>query len=216
MDNGKIAAVDAAADQTCDELIEAEGLVLMPGVVDDQVHFREPGMEHKEDIHSGSVACAAGGVTTFLEMPNTVPNAVDEANLAWKYDRASNTSVVNYGFYVGATGSNVAELQKAKHAPGIKIFIGSSTGNLLVDEQEALESIFAETTLPICAHCEDETTVRANRKALGEDLTIHDHSRIRDEEAALIATKRAIDLATRHKHRFHVLHVSTAIEFYSN
>lgn len=212
LEDGKIVAVDAAATQACDELVEAEGLTLLPGVVDDQVHFREPGMEHKEDIHSGSVACAAGGVTTFLEMPNTVPNAVDQESLAWKYDRGAKTSVVNYGFYIGATGSNVLELQKASHAPGIKIFIGSSTGNLLVDEQEALEEIFAKTTLPICAHCEDETTVRANRAALGERLTIHDHSRIRNEEAALIATKRAIDLATRHKHRFHVLHVSTAIE----
>lgn len=211
----KIDAIDASRDSSADEVIEASGLVLMPGVIDDQVHFREPGFTHKEDIESGSIACAAGGVTTFLEMPNTNPPAIDFQSLAWKYDRASQVSRVNYGFYIGATGDNVSELQANTYAPGIKIFIGSSTGNLLVDEQAALERIFAETTLPICAHCEDETTVRANRarlEAAQSQLTIEDHSRIRDHEAALIATRRAIDLANRHQHRFHVLHVSTAAE----
>jgi dihydroorotase len=121
-------------------------------------------------------------------------------------------SRVNFGFYIGATESNIQELQAAAHAPGIKIFIGSSTGNLLVDDQAALERIFAETTLPICAHCEDESTVRDNRQRMVDLLTVHDHSRIRDEKAAVTATKRAIDLALRHRHRFHVLHVSTAAE----
>ncbi len=210
---GKIEAVDAARDSAADEVIEAAGLTLMPGVIDDQVHFREPGATHKEDIETGSIGCAAGGITTFLEMPNTNPPATSEAPLRAKYDRGAAVSRVNYGFYVGATPNNVQELKAAAaYAPGIKIFIGSSTGDLLVDEQDALERIFAETTLPICAHCEDETTVRNNQKRLGENLTIHDHSRIRDHEAAIIATRRAIDLATRHKHRFHVLHVSTAAE----
>ncbi len=210
--DNRIVAVDAARDQPADEVIEARGLTLLPGVVDDQVHFREPGMTHKEDIESGSIACAAGGVTTFLEMPNTKPPAISAQPLAWKYARGASVSRVNFGFYIGATDSNVDELQAAKHAPGIKIFIGSSTGDLLVDEQDALERIFAETTLPICAHCEDETTVRANRAALGESLTIHDHSRIRDVQAAVIATTRSVDLAQRHQHRFHVLHLSTAAE----
>lgn len=209
---GKILAVDAAQDQPADEVIEAAGLTVMPGVIDDQVHFREPGSTHKEDIESGSVGCAAGGITTFLEMPNTNPPATNAEALAWKYRRGAEVSRVNYGFYIGATGANVDELKAATHAPGIKIFIGSSTGDLLVDEQAALERIFAETTLPICAHCEDETTVRGNRERLGENLTIEDHSRIRDHAAALIATRRAIDLAVRHKHRFHVLHVSTGAE----
>ncbi len=212
IESGKILAVDAARDQPADEIIEARGLTVLPGVVDDQVHFREPGATHKEDIQSGSICCAAGGVTTFLEMPNTNPPATSAEPLAWKYRRASEVSRVNFGFYIGATEDNVAELQAAKHAPGIKIFIGSSTGNLLVDSQTALERIFAETTLPICAHCEDESSVRANRQRLGDQLTVHDHSRIRNAEAALIATKRAIDLAQRHQHRFHVLHVSTAAE----
>lgn len=209
---GKIVDIDAATQSAAEEVIDAQGLVLMPGVVDDQVHFREPGMTHKEDLESGSMACAAGGITTYLEMPNTNPATTDLEALNWKYQRASQVSRVNFGFYIGATGKNVAELQRASDAPGIKIFIGSSTGDLLVDEQTDLERIFAETTLPICAHCEDESTVRANRAALGEQLTVHDHSRIRDSQAAVIATRRAIELSQRHAHRFHVLHVSTAAE----
>lgn len=214
IEDNKIAAIDASRDLSADHIIEAAGLTLLPGVIDDQVHFREPGMTHKEDLESGSTACAAGGITTFLEMPNTNPPATCLENLAWKYHRASQVSRVNYGFYIGATTTNLAELQNAKHAPGIKIFIGSSTGSLLVDDQAALEQIFAETELPICAHCEDETTVRNNRQRLerGGAMTVHDHSRIRDHQAALIATRRAIDLAVRHRHRFHVLHVSTAAE----
>jgi dihydroorotase len=212
IENGKIIATDAARDQPTDEVVEAEGMVLLPGVVDDQVHFREPGATHKEDIESGSIACAAGGVTTFLEMPNTNPPATSREPLAWKYERAAKVSRVNFGFYIGATESNIEELEQVTDVPGIKIFIGSSTGDLLVDSQEALERIFAQTHLPICAHCEDESTVRANRLALGDVLTVSDHSRIRNVEAAVVATRRAIDLAKRYQHRFHVLHVSTAAE----
>lgn len=212
VDDNRIVGVGVAGEHSCDEVIDAVGLTLLPGIIDDQVHFREPGLTHKEDIESGSQACAAGGVTTFLEMPNTIPPAVNAEQLAWKYARAAEVSRVNFGFYIGATSENVEELRKATHAPGIKIFIGSSTGDLLVDEQEALEEIFGRTSLPICAHCEDETTVRANRAALGDNLSIEDHSRIRDVNAAVIATRRAIDLAMRHHHRFHVLHVSTAAE----
>lgn len=212
IENGKILAVDAARTDRADEVIEADGLTLLPGVIDDQVHFREPGATHKEDIQSGSRACAVGGVTTFLEMPNTNPSATTVEALQWKYDRAAQVSHVNFGFYIGATTNNISELQKATFAPGIKIFIGSSTGDLLVDVQDALERIFAETQLPICAHCEDETTIRENRAKLGDPLTIDDHSRVRDVRAAVVATARAIDLAVRHRHRFHVLHVSTADE----
>ncbi len=212
IEDNRIIAVDAAADQPADAVIDAQGLTLMPGVVDDQVHFREPGFTHKEDIQSGSRACAAGGVTTFLEMPNTSPSTTTLEALAWKLNRAAEVSRVNFGFYIGATETNVDVLKSARQTPGIKIFIGSSTGDLLVDRQSALEQIFAETRLPICAHCEDERTVRANRQAIGNQLTIEDHSRIRNVEAAVIATRRAIDLAIRHRHRFHVLHVSTAAE----
>jgi dihydroorotase len=210
--DGKIIDVDASPTAACDRIIEADGLHLLPGVIDDQVHFREPGLTHKEDLATASHACAAGGVTSFLEMPNTKPPAITLEGVRAKERLAASKSLVNYGFYIGATPDNVADLAGAIDVPGIKIFIGSSTGNLLVDEQEALERIFAETTLPICAHCEDETTVRANAERIGDTHDLADHSRIRDEQAAMIATKRATDLARRYRHRFHVLHVSTAAE----
>lgn len=212
VEDAKIAAVDAAVHTTVDEVIDATGLHLLPGVIDDQVHFREPGLAHKEDLHTASMACAKGGVTTYLEMPNTVPPATTQALVEAKLALAAEKSLVNYGFYIGATPTNVAELAAATRTPGIKIFIGSSTGDLLVDEQAALERVFAETTLPITAHCEDEATVRRNRQRLADTHDVADHSRIRDHEAAIIATRRAVDLAVRHRHRFHVLHVSTGDE----
>lgn len=211
-DHGKIIDIDASNTAAADEVIDGQGKFLLPGVVDDQVHFREPGLTHKEDLATASLACAAGGITSFLEMPNTKPNAINQTLIEDKYQIAAQKAVVNYGFYIGATTENVEDLKNAKNVPGIKIFIGSSTGDLLVDSQEALERIFAETTLPICAHCEDEATVRANMQRIGTPTSVHDHSRIRDHQAAYISTKRAIDLALRHKHRFHVLHVSTADE----
>ncbi|MBP90119.1 MAG: dihydroorotase [Planctomycetaceae bacterium] len=207
-----IADIDPARQIDADEVIDAEGLHLLPGVVDDQVHFREPGLTHKEDLHTASRACAKGGVTTFLEMPNTVPNVVTQESLEEKLALAAKKSLVNYGFYIGATEDNTAALRNARRTPGIKIFIGSSTGTLLVDKQAALERIFAETSLPICAHCEDETTIHENRARFAVTSDLADHSRIRDHKAAYIATKRATDLAKRHSHRFHVLHVSTGAE----
>jgi len=210
--SAEILDIDASSTASADEVIDAAGLLLIPGVIDDQVHFREPGLTHKEDLATASRACAAGGVTTFLEMPNTKPPAVTVEGVRAKEQLAAEKSLVNYGFYIGATADNVAQLAQATQMPGIKIFIGSSTGNLLVDEQEALERIFAESTLPICAHCEDETTVRLNTARFAGTNQVADHSRIRDCRAAVIATARAIDLATRHRHRFHVLHVSTADE----
>jgi dihydroorotase len=212
IEDQRILAIDPPVTAAADEVVDAAGLHLLPGGIDDQVHFRDPGLTHKEDLHTGSVACAKGGITTFLEMPNTKPNTVTVAALDEKLALAAGKCVVNYGFYIGATPTNVEELRAARRTPGIKIFIGSSTGDLLVDQQEALERIFAETTLPICAHCEDEATVRANTERLAGTSDVADHSRIRDHEAAVIATKRAMDLANRHKHRFHVLHVSTTEE----
>lgn len=212
IEDGKILGIDPPRSAMADDVIDAKGLHLIPGVVDDQVHFREPGLTHKEDLYTATRACAKGGVTSFLEMPNTKPTTITQERLNEKLELASQKCLVNYGFYIGATPQNVEELGKITRTPGIKIFIGSSTGDLLVDQQEALERIFAETTLPICAHCEDEETVRANRERLKGGTSIHDHSRIRDEAAAVIATKRAINLAIKHRHRFHVLHVSTAAE----
>jgi dihydroorotase len=212
IEDGKIADIDPAMQVRADQTIDATGLHLLPGVIDDQVHFREPGLTHKEDLASASRACAKGGVTTFLEMPNTIPNATTQKLLDDKLALAAKTSLVNYGFYIGATPHNVADLKNAQRTPGIKIFIGSSTGDLLVDAQDALERIFAETTLPLCAHCEDEATVRANKEKYASSTDVADHSKIRDHAAAVIATRRALDLAKRHNHRFHVLHVSTADE----
>jgi dihydroorotase len=212
IEDGKIAAIDAAFHTAADEIVSARGLWLIPGVIDDQVHFREPGLTHKEDLHTATRACAKGGVTTFLEMPNTVPATITQERLNEKLALAASKCLVNYGFYIGATPHNLAELKRATRTPGIKIFIGSSTGDLLVDDQAALEAIFAETTLPICAHCEDEATVRANATRLAGTTNVADHSRIRDHAAAIVATRRAMDLAFRHQHRFHVLHVSTGAE----
>lgn len=207
-----IVDLDPGAGLLADQTVDASGLHLIPGVVDDQVHFREPGLTHKEDLAHATRACAAGGVTSFLEMPNTNPTTTTCAALEAKLQLASQHARVNYGFYMGATCDNLAELQQARRTPGIKIFIGSSTGNLLVDEQEALERIFAGTKLPICAHCEDESTVRANAQRYAGRTDVATHSLVRDVVAARIATARSIDLALRHQHQFHVLHVSTAEE----
>jgi dihydroorotase len=212
IEGDRISAINPAIQTEADQVVDAEGLHLLPGVIDDQVHFREPGLTHKEDLYTASRACAKGGVTTFLEMPNTVPNTITQDRLEEKLQLASGKCLVNYGFYIGATIDNLEELKTAHRTPGIKIFIGSSTGNMLVDKQQALEAIFAETSLPITAHCEDETTVQANTERLAGTTDVADHSRIRDHEAAIIATRRAIDLAKRHGHRFHVLHVSTGAE----
>jgi len=212
IDGRRIAAIDPAIQTAADEVIDASGLTLLPGVIDDQVHFREPGLTAKEDLRTATRACAKGGVTTFLEMPNTVPTTTTVQRLHEKLALAAEKCLVNYGFYIGATAENLDQLQQAQRTPGIKIFIGSSTGDLLVDDQQALERIFAETTLPITAHCEDETTIRRNREQYGQSGNVADHSRIRSAEAAMIATRRAFDLAVRHRHRFHLLHCSTAAE----
>jgi len=212
LEDGKIVSTDASYETAADEIIDYDSHIILPGAIDDQVHFREPGLTHKEDLATASRACAAGGVTSFLEMPNTKPSAITIDLLEAKYTIAATKSIVNFGFYMGATCSNVDQLKLADNVPGIKIFLGSSTGDLLVDEQAALERIFAETKLPICAHCEDETTVRENQQRLGPNLKLSDHSRIRDHKAAVIATKRAFELAKRHRHRFHLLHTSTADE----
>ena len=212
IENQKILDINVSNSTNADQVVDVQERFLIPGVIDDQVHFREPGLTHKEDLHHATRACARGGVTSFLEMPNTQPTTTSVPALHAKLQMASTRCLVNYGFYIGATSQNLSELQAAKRTPGIKIFIGSSTGDLLVDEQEALETIFAETTLPICAHCEDESTIRANQETFAGQTDIATHSKIRDHHAALVSTQRAIQLATKYKHHFHVLHVSTAAE----
>ncbi|MAV54453.1 MAG: dihydroorotase [Phycisphaerae bacterium] len=212
IEDGVFLDFDPPQSAASDQVIDAEGAHVFPGLIDDQVHFREPGLTHKEDLKTGSMAAAKGGVTAFMEMPNTSPNTTTSLALSAKLARAKRSCVVDYGFFAGATGQNTAWLRDEQRACGIKIFIGSSTGDLLVDEQEALEEIFAETTLPIAAHCEDETLVQANAAALGGGRIITDHSKIRNAEAAAKSAARTIDLARRHKHRFHLLHVSSAAE----
>lgn len=192
--------------------IDAEGLTLLPGIIDPQVHFREPGLEHKEDLFTASCACAKGGVTSFLEMPNTRPLTTTQQTLDDKLERASHKSLVNYGFFIGATAENLPDLLLAKPTPGIKIFMGSMHGQLLVDGETALEAIFAKGDRLIAVHAEDQTRINQRRQ---EFANIHDpavHSQIQDNQAALLATQLALKLSQKYQRRLHILHMSTAEE----
>ncbi|MBW4456725.1 MAG: dihydroorotase [Nostoc indistinguendum CM1-VF10] len=192
--------------------IDAEGLTLLPGVIDPQVHFREPGLEHKEDLFTASCACAKGGVTSFLEMPNTRPLTTTQQALDDKLERASQKSLVNYGFFIGATAENLPDLLLAKPTPGIKIFMGSMHGQLLVDGETALSAIFAKGDRLIAVHAEDQTRINQRRQ---EFANIHDpavHSQIQDNQAALLATQLALKLSQKYHRRLHILHMSTAEE----
>jgi len=195
------------------EVIDARGLAILPGLIDPQVHFREPGLDHKEDLSTGGRGAAAGGITAFFEMPNTRPPTTTRAALEDKLRRASGRSRAHYAFFFGATADN-ADVAGALRTEvcGIKIFMGSSTGTLLVDEQAALEAHFAAAGVPIAVHAEDETRLRARISAYAGRPEPALHPVIRDVECALIATKRAVDLAHRHQQRLHVLHLSTAEE----
>jgi dihydroorotase len=200
------------------QIIDATGLLLLPGVIDDQVHFREPGLTHKGDIYSESRAAVAGGVTSFMDMPNTVPQTVTVEILNDKYIIGSENSFCNYSFYLGATNTNLGEVLKVDKSSvcGIKLFMGSSTGNMLVDDENALRNLFANSDLPITAHCEDESIIRKNteiyRKKYGEDLPIKMHPLIRSREACLISSAHAVNLAREYNARLHILHLSTADE----
>jgi dihydroorotase len=200
------------------KVIDAEGHYLMPGAIDDQVHFREPGLTHKGDIASESRAAVAGGITSFIEQPNTVPNAVTQELLEEKYQIASQTSYANYGFMMGGTNDNLEEILKTnpKNVPGLKLFLGSSTGDMLVDSSESLEKIFSSTKLLIAVHSEDETTVKSNlekfKAEYGDDIPVKFHPEIRSVEACYKSTVRVIDLAKRTGARLHVFHISTAKE----
>ena len=202
----------------CTEIYDAKGLCLLPGVIDDQVHFRDPGLTHKGDISTESRAAVAGGVTSYMEMPNTNPQTVTIEELEKKFDMAANKSVANFSFYLGATNDNITELKKVdkKHVCGVKIFMGSSTGNMLVDNERALQQIFAEVDMLIATHCEKEDIIRDNisfyRKQFGEDIPIKYHPLIRSEEACYQSSAHAIELADRYNSKLHVLHLSTARE----
>ncbi|GAA3758608.1 dihydroorotase [Flavobacterium ginsengiterrae] len=199
-------------------VIDAEGSYLMPGAIDDQVHFREPGLTHKGDIESESRAAAAGGITSFIEQPNTVPNAVTQEILEDKYQIAAQKSFVNYSFMMGATNDNLEEVLKTnpKNVAGIKIFLGSSTGNMLVDNEATLERIFSSTPMLIAVHCEDETTIQNNlaefKEKYGEDIPVTAHNLIRSAEACYLSSSKAVALAKKTGARLHIFHLSTAKE----
>ncbi len=199
-------------------IIDAKNRYLMPGVIDDQVHFREPGLTHKADIGSESKAAVAGGITSFIEMPNTVPNATTQELLEDKFKIAQKVSLANYSFMIGGTNDNLEELLKTngRNVAGIKLFLGSSTGNMLVDDEVALEKIFSSTDLLIALHCEDETTIKNNldkqKSIYGDDIPMELHPVIRSEEACYLSSSRAVELAKKTGARIHVFHLSTAKE----
>lgn len=199
-------------------VIEAAGKYLIPGVIDDQVHFREPGLTHKGEIATESRAAAAGGVTTYMEMPNTNPQTVTQEELQKKYDRAAEVSAVNYSFYMGATNDNLEEVLKTDPAKvcGIKIFMGSSTGNMLVDDEKTLSEIFKHAPTLVATHCEDEKTIQHNLEAArakyGELVPMSQHGNIRSDEACYLSSSKAVELASKFGTRLHVLHLSTAKE----
>ena len=200
------------------EVIDAAGKLLLPGIIDDQVHFREPGLTHKGDIYSESRAAVSGGVTSFMEMPNTVPQATTQGILNEKFVRASEVSLANYSFYIGATNDNIEELLKTDPAKvcGIKVFMGSSTGNMLVDNPVTLSELFQKSKMLIAVHCEDENIVQANLAAAiekyGDDIPVSEHPKIRDASACFNSSSKAVELAKKFGTRLHILHVSTAAE----
>jgi len=214
LENGKIAQVASAIDGTdAYQVLDGTGLTLLPGVIDPQVHFREPGLEHKEDLFTASSACARGGVTSFLEMPNTKPLTTSQADLDDKLQRAASKCLVNYGFFIGATGDNLDELLTAKPVCGIKIFMGSMHGPLLVSQEEHLEAIFAQGDRLIAVHAEDQARIEKRRQEyLGASNDVSLHSVIQDEITALNATRLAVKLSSLYQRRLHILHLSTGNE----
>lgn len=219
VENGFIAQIQSGlSDSGIRQVIDANGQYLLPGVIDDQVHFREPGLTHKATIQSESRAGVAGGVTSFMEMPNTVPNALTQELLADKYTIAERTALANYSFFMGASNNNLDEVLRTdpKTVCGIKVFMGSSTGNMLVDNESVLDSLFQQSPMLIATHCEDEATIRANteryKAEYGNRATAALHPLIRNEEACLKSSSMAVELARRHNTRLHILHISTADE----
>ena len=209
---------------TFSKVIDASGLYLFPGIIDDHVHFREPGLEHKGDMYSESKAGVAGGVTSFMDMPNVIPLTTTQCLLEKKYEIAAQKSLANFSFYIGATNDNYEEIIKTNPQTvcGVKVFMGASTGNMLVDDTNTLEKIFSINNILIAAHCEDENIIRKNTEKyklqFGEDIPIEYHPLIRSRESCYVSTKFAVELATKHQSRLHLLHISTEDElcFFSN
>lgn len=222
--DGFIAQISNAIEASADIIIDADGKHLIPGVIDDQVHFREPGLTHKAEIYTESKAAVAGGITSFMEMPNTNPQTLTQELLEEKYKRASEVSLANYSFFMGASNDNLEEVLKTnpRNVGAVKIFMGSSTGNMLVDNRVVLEKIFKESKMLIAVHCEDEEIVKANaelaRQEFGQDVPIKEHPKIRSVEACYKSSSMAIELAKKYDTRLHVFHLSTAkeIELFRN
>jgi dihydroorotase len=216
--DGLIDRIDAQIDIQAHQVINAEGLYLLPGCIDDQVHFREPGLTYKADIHSESRAAVAGGITSFMEMPNTVPNTLTRQLLEDKYEIASRNSLANYSFFMGASNDNLDEVLRTDTANvcGIKVFMGSSTGNMLVDNPQTLDNLFASSPMLIAVHCEDEATIKSNlnhyKQLMGENIPVTMHPKIRSAEACYLSSSMAVELAKKHNTRLHILHISTALE----
>lgn len=219
VEDGKISRIAPDLSSVkADKIIDAKGKYLLPGVIDDQVHFREPGLTHKATIYSESKAAVAGGVTSFMEMPNTVPNTLTQELLQDKYDIGARSSLANYSFFMGVSNDNYDEAMKTdiSKVAGLKIFMGSSTGNMLVDNPGTLEKIFRNANLLIATHCEDEATIKANmalyKEKYGEDVPPRCHPEIRNEEACLKSSSMAVELAKEYNTRLHILHISTEEE----
>lgn len=216
--NGRIERIDSSITAHADEEINAEGLHLFPGVIDDQVHFREPGLTHKGELYTEAKAAVAGGVTSYMEMPNTVPSAVTIEKLEEKYARAAQCSLANYSFYMGTTNHNIEEIKRVNPETicGVKIFMGSSTGDMLVDDPKALEAVFAYSPTIITTHCEDDPMIKLNaaryKEQYGEEMTAEFHPLIRSAEACYKSSSYAVELAKRNHSRLHILHISTAKE----
>ena len=210
--DGKIVKVAAEIVESGDREIDATGLTLLPGVIDPQVHFREPGLEHKEDLFTASCACAKGGVTSFLEMPNTRPLTTTQAALDDKLRRASEKCLVNYGFFIGATAEILPDLLNANPTPGIKVFMGSMHGDLLMDDAANLEAVFAKGDRLIAVHAEDQVRINQRRQEFAGVTDIAVHSQIQDNQAALLATQLAVKLSQKYQRRLHILHLSTGEE----
>ncbi|GHB67113.1 dihydroorotase [Persicitalea jodogahamensis] len=219
IENGRISRIGSDLQHlSADRVIDAAGQHLLPGLIDDQVHFREPGLTHKATIATEARAAVAGGTTTFMEMPNTVPNALTQELLEDKYQIAADTSLANYSFYMGASNDNYDEVMRTdpQRVCGIKVFMGSSTGNMLVDAPQVLEKLFADAPCLIATHCEDEPTVRQRmeffREKYGDDVPYDIHAIVRNEDACLKSSGFAVELATRKGTRLHILHISTGEE----
>ncbi len=216
--NGFIERIDGQIDAKADREINAEGLHLFPGCIDDQVHFREPGLTYKADIHTESRAAVAGGITSFMEMPNTVPNTLTQELLEQKYEIGKHTSMANYSFFMGASNDNIDEVLRTDTANvcGVKVFMGSSTGNMLVDDPKTLENIFSQSPMLVATHCEDEATIRSNlnhyKQLLGDNIPVKLHPKIRSEEACYLSSSMAVELAKKYNTRLHILHISTERE----